>query len=414
MIISIRVNNALVFRNNVELSLKADMRTKKFGYNVYKDDNNNILKSVGVYGPNNVGKTSLLKCIRAIKSILLNGREKLDSNIFNESDIVELGVTFLEKGEKYSFDIKYDSKEEEYLYEKFVKHIIDEHKNEKEEVLLLKDTLNKKYESIANKLEDIIKVTSKKNILINLLDSDEIEEIVSIKDTLTSFANKIEYVDMNNIPNEKTISLLKMNSELKEKIVAFIINADLDMDNFAYLENISTEIKGDEKAEEKILNLPNKIIDQMKLVSYYKGKAVPSFKFDSTGTKKIIALSSYIIEALEEGKILVVDELDSSIHFKLARSIVSMFNNEININSQLIFSVHDINLMDCKRLFRKEQIWFVHKSEEEIYLYSLSDFTAEDGIRSDTDIIEKYKKGILGAIPEPTFIDTLLGVRKNG
>ncbi len=414
MIISIRVNNALVFRNNVELSLKADMRTKKFGCNVYKDDNNNILKSVGVYGPNNVGKTSLLKCIRAIKSILLNGREKLDSNIFNESDIVELGVTFLEKGEKYSFDIKYDSKEEEYLYEKFVKHIIDEHKNEKEEVLLLKDTLNKKYESIANKLEDIIKVTSKKNILINLLDSDEIEEIVSIKDTLTSFANKIEYVDMNNIPNEKTISLLKMNSELKEKIVAFIINADLDMDNFAYLENISTEIKGDEKAEEKILNLPNKIMDQMKLVSYYKGKAVPSFKFDSTGTKKIIALSSYIIEALEEGKILVVDELDSSIHFKLARSIVSMFNNEININSQLIFSVHDINLMDCKRLFRKEQIWFVHKSEEEIYLYSLSDFTAEDGIRSDTDIIEKYKKGILGAIPEPTLIDTLLGVRENG
>lgn len=50
--------------------------------------------------------------------------------------------------------------------------------------------------------------------------------------------------------------------------------------------------------------------------------------FDSTGTKKIAAMASYVIEALEQGRILVVDELDSSIHFKLTRAIVAMFNNE--------------------------------------------------------------------------------------
>ncbi len=59
----------------------------------------------------------------------------------------------------------------------------------------------------------------------------------------------------------------------------------------------------------------------------------------------------------------------------------------------------------------KEQIWFIHKDKDGVYLYSLSDFTAnEDGIRETTDLIEKYKKGVLGAIPEPNLINTLLEV----
>ena len=140
---------------------------------------------------------------------------------------------------------------------------------------------------------------------------------------------------------------------------------------------------------------------------------MPSLLFDSTGTKKIAALASYVIEALEQGKILVIDELDSSIHFKLTRAIVAMFNNELNESAQMIFTVHDINLMDCKRMFRKEQIWFVHKDEEGVYVYSLADFTAEDGIRDTTDIIEKYKKGVLGALPDPELSNSLLSIKGN-
>ena len=135
--------------------------------------------------------------------------------------------------------------------------------------------------------------------------------------------------------------------------------------------------------------------------------------FDSTGTKKIAALASYIIEGLEKGRILIIDELDSSIHFKLTRAIVALFNNELNTNAQMIFTVHDINLMDCKRLFRKEQIWFVYKDSESVYVYSLADFTAQQGIRDTTDIIEKYRKGILGALPDPELINSLLDLKGN-
>ena len=90
---------------------------------------------------------------------------------------------------------------------------------------------------------------------------------------------------------------------------------------------------GDEKPDEKVLDIPENIMDQIRLVSTYKGVHVPSMMFDSTGTKKIAAIASYVIEALEQGRILVVDELDSSIHFKLTRAIVAMFNNELNTSA---------------------------------------------------------------------------------
>ena len=123
------------------------------------------------------------------------------------------------------------------------------------------------------------------------------------------------------------------------------------------------------------------------------------------------AIASYVIEALKQGRILVVDELDSSIHFRLTRAIVALFNNELNTDAQLICTVHDINLMDCKRLFRKEQIWFVDKDQDDAYVYSLADFTAEQGVRDTSDIIEKYRKGLFAALPEPELINSLLDIK---
>ena len=85
-----------------------------------------------------------------------------------------------------------------------------------------------------------------------------------------------------------------------------------------------------------------------------------------------------------------------------------MFNNEMNQRAQLIATVHDVSLLDCRTLFRKEQIWFSHKDTEHAYLYSLGEFSAgEDGIRDTTDLIEKYKRGMLGAIPKPDLFNSL-------
>ena len=188
------------------------------------------------------------------------------------------------------------------------------------------------------------------------------------------------------------------------------------MDNFEYVDMDQIKIDDrteNEKPDEEVLNMGEKLMEQIRLGSTYKGVKVPSLIFDSTGTKKIAALASYIIEGLEKGRILIVDELDSSIHFKITRAIVAMFNNELNTNAQMIFTVHDINLMDCKRMFRKEQIWFVHKDQDGVYVYSLADFTAQQGVRDTTDIMEKYRKGALGALPDPELINSLLDIKGN-
>lgn len=416
MIIEVRANNCYAFEDEIAFSMNADMRNKKFGTNVHTENNFNVLKTAGIYGPNNAGKTCLIKCIRAIKRVLLNKKNGLMSNIFTESDICELGITFMVSGRKFSYDFKYDTEKEEYIYESFSEILKDQYNNEKEVCWLKKDTNSEIYESVDEDVLAMIPVVSKNNLLCYVIDTSKFERINEMKQILVGFAEKIDVINMNNIPMEHTIELMKNKNQLQQKIVEFIKNADLYLDDFEYVDMDQIRVKtgeGDEKPEERVLDLPESIMDQIRLVSTYKGVHVPSMLFDSTGTKKIAAIAGYVIEALEQGRILIVDELDSSIHFKLTRAIVALFNNELNTNAQMIFTVHDINLMDCKRMFRKEQIWFVHKDEEGVYVYSLADFTAQAGVRDTTDIMEKYRKGALGALPDPELINSLLSINGN-
>lgn len=416
MIIEISAKNCYAFEDTIIFSMKADMRNKKFGANVHKENNFNILKTAGIYGPNNSGKTCLIKCIRAIKEVLLNRKSDLMPNIFTNNNVCELGVIFMASGRKFSYKFKYDAVKEEYIYESFSEVFKDKYGNEKEENWLEKDTVKEIFISVDQDLQAMIPMISNNNLLYYLIDTNKFEKLSEIKNILIGFAEKIDVINMNNIPMEHTIELMKNKNKLQQKIVEFIKNADLYMDNFEYvaMDKIKLEsVEYDKKPEEKVLEVLDDIMDQIRLVSTYKGVSVPSVLFDSTGTKKIAAVAGYVIEALEQGRILVVDELDSSIHFKLTRAIVAMFNNELNENAQLIFTVHDINLMDCKRLFRKEQIWFVHKDEAGVYVYSLADFTAAKGVRDTSDIIEKYRKGTLGALPDPELINSLLSIKGN-
>ena len=411
MIIEIRAKNCYVFEDEITFSMKADMRNKKFGTNVHKENAFNVLKTIGIYGPNNAGKTCLIKCIRAIKNVLLNKKNDIVPNIFSKNAICELGITFMSSGRKFSYDFKYDAKKEEYIYESFSEIFKDMYHNETELCWLKKDTNREIYECMDESVQDMISVVSKNNLLCYVMDTTKFKKLNEMKQILVEFAEKIDVINMNNIPMQHTIELMKNKNHLQEKIVEFIKNADLYLDYFEYVDMDQIKLKSNEKPDEKALDIPENIMAQIRLVSTYKGVPVPSMLFDSTGAKKIAAIASYVIEALEQGRILVVDELDSSIHFKLTRAIVALFNNELNTNAQMIFTVHDINLMDCKRMFRKEQIWFVHKDNEGVYVYSLADFTAKQGVRDTTDIMEKYRKGALGALPDPELIHSLLSIK---
>ena len=406
MITKIKVNNCFAFNKEVEMNLKADMRTKRFISNIIHTTNADILKSTVLYGPNNTGKTSFINCIKEIKKTLLNSKSYLESNIFKKDSICELGISFIYKSKEYNYEYKYDDKIKEYVYEKMSEIKKDNYNNEKEEIIFIKDNKSNKFECPSDQeLEKILSITSNSNILIYTVQTEKFDILKKIKEILITTANNIEIISMNNLPISKTIQILKTSPEKSKKIVEFIKNADIYLENFKYNEEIQLPEKFIEENEPKFHNLQ----EQIKLTSVYKGIEVPSIFYDSLGTKKISALASYIIEAIEEGKTLIVDELDSSLHFKITRAIIGMFNNDINKKAQLIVTLHDISLLDCKKMFRKEQIWFTSKDENGTNLYSLKEFSYEkDGIRDTTDIIEKYSKGFFGAIPEPDLIETLI------
>lgn len=410
MITRFKFDNCFAFNKPVEMTLRADMRTKKFSSNVINvNDNLNILKSIAIYGPNNTGKTSFIKCINAFKRTLENKPISLSANIFTGNSISTEAVSFIYNEKEYNYEYKFDCDKHSYVYEKMVEIVRDKNSNETEKLIFLKDTLNEKYKCPEDqKLQEVLNIASTNNILIYTVQTEKFDILNKIKEILINLAKSIVIVTMNNIPNEKTIEILKNKDEETKKIVNFIKNADIYLDDYRYDDKVQLEVNNKE-AEEKILKNQD-LMDQMRIVSVYKGKPVPSIIFDSLGTRKIAALASYVVTSIEKGQTLVIDELDSSLHFKITRAIMSMYNSELNKNAQLIATLHDISLLDCKKMFRKEQIWFTDKNEEQTELYSLKDFSYEQsGVRGDTtDIQDRYSKGAFGAIPDPDLISTLL------
>ncbi|MBR4586686.1 MAG: ATP-binding protein [Lachnospiraceae bacterium] len=421
MLVSVRLNNCYIYDQEVEFSMRADMRQKRFSSNVISGKNSNVVKTAMIIGPNNAGKTNLCRCIAGIKGILLNQGIGLGKNLFSPNAITEFEIVFIEKENEYSFTVKIDLSRSEFLYENLTQILYDKYKNKKETVMYIRDNISSEYVCADEKLSSLMRAMGRNNLLFYLLDTKQFAVLDEAKNVISSFASKIDIVDMNNIPIKKTIDMMKMTSDAKKRIVNFVLNADLSLEDFRYLSDeelrISFENKqnGEEiKPQENALVASAPILEMLHLSSVYHGISVPSILFDSTGTKKIAALAGYVIGALEDGRILIVDELDNSLHMRLTRAIIALFNNDLNNKAQMIFTAHDITLLDCKKLFRKEQIWFAYKDFEGTYLYSLAEFTADkDGVRDTTDLIEKYKSGVFGALPEPDLFKSLQEVTES-
>jgi AAA15 family ATPase/GTPase len=123
----------------------------------------------------------------------------------------------------------------------------------------------------------------------------------------------------------------------------------------------------------------------------------------SKGTLTLFRLALPMLQTLEEGGILVVDELEASLHPVLGQHIVGQFNDpESNPkNAQLLFTTHDTNLLgttlaDGKPALRRDQVWLTEKNNEgATELYPLTDYKP----RKAENIERGYLQGRFGAIP---------------
>ena len=130
-------------------------------------------------------------------------------------------------------------------------------------------------------------------------------------------------------------------------------------------------------------------------------------KHESDGTQKIFALAGPLLETLNNGQVLVIDELDARLHPLITRTIIELFNSQITNpkNAQLVFVTHNASLLSNK-FFRRDQIWFTEKDRYGATdLYSLAEFK----VRNDASFGKDYIAGKYGAIPFIGDIANLVG-----
>jgi uncharacterized protein len=126
------------------------------------------------------------------------------------------------------------------------------------------------------------------------------------------------------------------------------------------------------------------------------GSATFELQEESDGTQRLFGLIGPLVQVLQQGQILLVDELDSSLHALLVRQLVDLFHGPANANgAQLIFTTHDTALLD-NSMFRRDQIWFTEKDvNQAARLYPLTDFSP----RAKEALESNYLKGRYGGVP---------------
>lgn len=387
MLIDYYVSGYKSFNNEIYFSMETNNYIHKNKENVLNFKTGNLLKSAIIYGPNNTGKSSFVSSIELLKDLVL-GRKTIQEvikddiifNFYNEKDdqVIKYRIKFLLENDiyEYGLEIKYNfGILSEFLNVNgniiFNTNKIDENKEEIKNLIKVYESYNDKLIVSTLPKEYMIHTENIKKIFENIV---IFKENSDINENYNNFRLDGVYSFLNSA-NKKEINLLNN----------FIINADISI----------KEIKLDYQDLE--------IDNTLKISSIHSNKnktvAKPSVFIESDGSKKFIRYIIEIIKAFETGKIILIDEIDSSLHTILTKSLVSLFNSEDNTNTQLITTSHDLLLLDTDYLFRKDQIWFVYKDNEEIYLYSLDNIKANDGARNKTMI--SYLKGMFGALPNP-------------
>ena len=179
------------------------------------------------------------------------------------------------------------------------------------------------------------------------------------------------------------------DNNLKEFTLDFLKQTDFNIEDFDV-----TEVKKVQSLIDTNLNFKD-----YQILFKHKGQNnMLSFEEESLGTQMIFVLIPFLSITLKGCGVLIIDELDKSLHPYLVEYIVKMFNSlEYNPRgAQLIFNTHDTNLLDLN-FFRRDQVWFTEKNDEngESVLYSLNDFS----IRKSENIEKGYMLGRYGAVP---------------
>ena len=220
------------------------------------------------------------------------------------------------------------------------------------------------------------------------------------------FANNIYIIQTDRISNELSKTICKKSEKDKFIIISLLKSAGIEIDDIVFEKpNITHEGLPDDLPDfikqEILRDLEKQIIAQNETsFVYLDNMGNPqkvNLRNESDGTQKLFEFAGLILKVLQSGDILVIDELNKSLHPDLVRFLVKIFNSPLNQkNAQLIFTTHETSVLR-KDLLRRDQIWFCEKdNDRSTRLYPLTDFKPHI---NREDIEEYYLHGRYGAKP---------------
>ena len=122
------------------------------------------------------------------------------------------------------------------------------------------------------------------------------------------------------------------------------------------------------------------------------------YTLESEGTKRYFGLMGILLKLTESEKFMMIDELDTSLHPELYEAFIVSFLKNVR-GSQLLFTTHNREFLQKKRLLRKDALWITDKREDgSTEVYSFADFDSSV-IRDTTSIYNAYSIGKLGGVP---------------
>ncbi|KFZ27428.1 MAG: hypothetical protein KQ78_00341 [Candidatus Izimaplasma bacterium HR2] len=410
MILNYKVSNFALFNEQIELDMRK-RKGEKNNANCINFNHDKILKSSIIYGANNSGKSKFLKSIAVLRDIVKKGNlDNFNFDIYanflhEERKPIEFEVEFydIETDCNYVYGLEIHGANDivEY-YLKDTDMIFYNSSNEKE----TSNRLNDLEKDILNRLSE--------GILFFSNYTKFIKKYNKVFEPLQRFFKKIRYVDFSFSDPTKTLMYLQLEKEiLSDSTYSSLYNtlirsADISLDGKVYIEEAIPSSNG--KVNDVSLNLIEDLQRIQSLYTKYSGDNInkASIFFDSIGTQRFSRIIIEVIGALKENRILLIDEIDNSLHYKLVNEIIHFIHNYKDSNAQFLMTSHDVKLIDSS-LFRKEQINIISRTKDNVELYSLAEFKSNSDVdlRPNANFEKFYTEGKFGGIPDPNFYDAI-------
>ena len=430
MLIEFSVQNFGSIKNKQTLSFEATKDEHLADYYIVptKVKNLKLLKLGLIYGANASGKTTILKALDFLRSIILYPKKEKDMPLKFEPFLFDkktpnkntiFNISFIQNNIRYDYEVELNKMA-------IIKEKLDFYNPNKANVFKRTTNIKKQYtDSIVfgpkikkNKnAETVLKDnTLWNNTVMGGFAKTNIEnnELKNVRDWFSLYLNEIIYTKTGlSSPTTKSIEM-ESSSSYKNDIIKILSAADFGISNFA----IETKEK---EIQPNILNIFNFI----KYNNMKEATKSPKIRFDpnifserivtfehlineeryelsinkeSQGTQRYYGLAGILSALIKKSVMFSIDELESSLHPDLFRHFLLSFlvNSK---KSQIIATTHNREILNDKDIFRNDAIWITDKDKENsTHLYSLSDFDSST-IRDTTNIYNAYKIGKLGGIP---------------